>query len=63
MYEGLYKVIGTLPDSTLVFGGHEYTRSNLRFASFIEPENEKIRVCFGVILCILIVYLRKELKR
>jgi hydroxyacylglutathione hydrolase len=31
-----------LPDDTLVFSGHEYTLSNLRFAQEIEPTNADI---------------------
>lgn len=31
-----------LPDETLVYGGHEYTLSNLRFAQEIEPGNPDI---------------------
>ena len=31
-----------LPNETLVFCGHEYTESNLKFALKMEPENETI---------------------
>ncbi len=31
-----------LPDETLVFGGHEYTRDNARFAASVEPDNAAI---------------------
>jgi hydroxyacylglutathione hydrolase len=31
--------LSALPDATLVFCAHEYTLSNLRFASFVEPDN------------------------
>ncbi|KAF5391918.1 hypothetical protein D9757_001769 [Collybiopsis confluens] len=34
--------LGTLPDSTIVYGGHEYTGSNVAFAKTIEPENKAI---------------------
>lgn len=30
--------LGTLPDSTQVYNGHEYTESNLKFAKAIEPD-------------------------
>ncbi len=32
-----------LPDSTLVYCGHEYTLANLRFAATVEPENADIQ--------------------
>ena len=31
-----------LPSNTLVYCGHEYTESNLRFASTVEPQNKEI---------------------
>lgn len=34
--------LAALPDDTLVYGGHEYTLSNLRFAQEIEPNNPDI---------------------
>lgn len=33
-------LLRTLPDTTLVFCAHEYTLSNLRFASTVEPNNK-----------------------
>ncbi len=33
----------TLPDDTLLYCGHEYTVSNLRFAAAVEPQNEAIQ--------------------
>lgn len=41
MFASLQK-LGALPDSTRVYFGHEYTRSNLRFASTVEPQNPEI---------------------
>lgn len=35
--------IGKLPANTRVYVGHEYTVSNLRFASVAEPENEVVK--------------------
>lgn len=32
--------LGTLPDSTLVYSGHEYTAGNLSFAKSIDPDNK-----------------------
>src|SRR3954471_17899813 len=39
MYESLNVTLAALPDSTLVYCGHEYTASNLRFAAHLEPAN------------------------
>ncbi len=33
----------TLPDSTLLYCGHEYTVSNLKFAASVEPDNTAIQ--------------------
>ena len=35
--------ISELPDNTLIYGAHEYTLANLRFALSIEPENEDLK--------------------
>ncbi|HUN00813.1 MAG TPA: hydroxyacylglutathione hydrolase [Halothiobacillus sp.] len=34
--------MATLPDTTQIYCGHEYTADNLRFAQFAEPENTAI---------------------
>lgn len=34
--------LGTLPDSTIVHNGHEYTSGNVAFAKTIEPDNKEI---------------------
>jgi len=39
MHSALIEKLGTLPDDTLVFCGHEYTINNLKFALSVEPEN------------------------
>ena len=31
--------LGTLPDSTFVYSGHEYTGGNLSFAKSVDPDN------------------------
>jgi len=31
--------LGTLPDKTLVYNGHEYTNSSMKFGKHVEPEN------------------------
>ncbi|MEN8159211.1 MAG: hydroxyacylglutathione hydrolase [Myxococcota bacterium] len=43
MYTALVEKLGRLPGETLVYCGHEYTTSNLRFAAHVEPENEAVR--------------------
>ncbi|KAJ8728314.1 hypothetical protein PYW08_016699 [Mythimna loreyi] len=35
-------ILGALPNETKVYCGHEYTLSNLRFASHVDPKNEEI---------------------
>ena len=43
LFYSLQKLIN-LPNETLLFCGHEYTVSNLKFAKYIEPENPMIEV-------------------
>jgi hydroxyacylglutathione hydrolase len=43
MYVSLCQVIGSLPRTTRVYFGHEYTENNLRFAAMMEPENAAVR--------------------
>lgn len=31
--------LGTLPDSTVVYNGHEYTKSSLAFAKSVDADN------------------------
>jgi hydroxyacylglutathione hydrolase len=38
------RTLATLPGSTRVYFGHEYTRANLAFARRLEPENEAVSV-------------------
>jgi hydroxyacylglutathione hydrolase len=42
MYSALCEVLSSLPHDTLVFCGHEYTVSNLRFAAHVEPHNAAV---------------------
>lgn len=42
MYESLNEKLGSLPDETRVYFGHEYTASNLKFAAHVEPSNRAI---------------------
>ncbi|XP_054712648.1 hydroxyacylglutathione hydrolase, mitochondrial-like [Uloborus diversus] len=39
MYTALVKILGSLPDNTQVYCGHEYTANNLLFAAHVEPNN------------------------
>jgi hydroxyacylglutathione hydrolase len=42
MNSSLNEKLAALPDRTLVYFGHEYTASNLRFAAWVEPDNAAI---------------------
>lgn len=42
MYEALTR-IAALPDETIVYGAHEYTQSNGRYALVAEPDNHAIK--------------------
>ncbi|KAJ3191286.1 hypothetical protein HK101_007915 [Irineochytrium annulatum] len=42
MHNSLNKVLGSLPDDTEVYCGHEYTTSNLKFAASVEPHNPDV---------------------
>jgi hydroxyacylglutathione hydrolase len=44
MYQALNVTLAALPDDTLVYCGHEYTASNLKFAAHVEPSNTAISV-------------------
>jgi hydroxyacylglutathione hydrolase len=35
--------IAALPEDTLIYGGHEYTLANIRFALTIEPDNTELQ--------------------
>ncbi|KAF8728581.1 hypothetical protein HU200_017844 [Digitaria exilis] len=43
MYQSLVVTLGSLPKSTRVYCGHEYTVKNLKFMLTLEPENEKMK--------------------
>lgn len=43
MWEGLV-AMRALPDTTLVYCGHEYTEANARFARSIDPNNAALRI-------------------
>lgn len=40
MYHALINVLGTLPDNTQIYCGHEYSLQNLAFGLHVEPDNE-----------------------
>jgi hydroxyacylglutathione hydrolase len=42
MYESLNVKLSSLPDTTRVYFGHEYTESNLKFAAHVEPSNAAV---------------------
>lgn len=35
--------LGTLPPSTVVYNGHEYTKGNVAFGASVDPENEAVK--------------------
>lgn len=43
MHSSLNGVLASLDDDTLVFCGHEYTVTNLKFAASVDPNNEDIK--------------------
>lgn len=43
MYDSLINILGSLPSDTLVYCGHEYTQSNLRFAISVDPDNDAMQ--------------------
>ncbi|KAK0173346.1 hypothetical protein PV328_006560 [Microctonus aethiopoides] len=43
MFKALNEILGSLPDETRVYCGHEYTCKNLEFGLTIEPNNEEIK--------------------
>lgn len=42
MTRSLYEVLGALPDSTLIYPGHDYVEKNLRFAASVLPDDPDI---------------------
>jgi len=42
MFESLNRKLGSLPDETKIYCGHEYTVNNLQFAASLEPNNQSI---------------------
>jgi hydroxyacylglutathione hydrolase len=41
--------LGTLPDETLVYNGHEYTQDNLAFGKHIDPTNTGLARLEGIV--------------
>jgi hydroxyacylglutathione hydrolase len=48
MWQSLQKICA-LPDTTLIYGGHDYAKENYRFGLSIEPKNQEIKQCLSVI--------------
>lgn len=42
MYKALIEILSSLPEDTKVFCGHEYTLQNLKFAAYVEPDNDEV---------------------
>lgn len=42
MYVALHEKLGSLPDSTRVYCGHEYTEGNVAFAAHVDPDNQAV---------------------
>lgn len=42
MYRILFHVISKLPDDTWIYCGHEYTKTNIKFALTVDPNNEAL---------------------
>lgn len=47
LHQSLCRLVRELPPDTVLYTGHEYTESNLRFAAAVEPDNPAIeaRLC------------------
>jgi len=43
MHTALNKTLASLPDSTRVYCGHEYTKANVAFSSSVDPTNSAIQ--------------------
>lgn len=46
------KQLASLPPDTVVYCGHEYTLSNLKFALTIEPDNMYLKKKVGAVCCV-----------
>ncbi|XP_076039984.1 hydroxyacylglutathione hydrolase tenzing norgay [Oratosquilla oratoria] len=50
MHRALIDVLGSLPDNTHVYCGHEYAKNNLSFGLHVEPNNPTIQAKFNWVL-------------
>jgi hydroxyacylglutathione hydrolase len=41
--------LGTLPDDTIVYNGHEYTASSAAFGKYVDPDNPAIARLEGIL--------------
>ncbi|ODQ81071.1 hypothetical protein BABINDRAFT_6913 [Babjeviella inositovora NRRL Y-12698] len=44
MHQALNVVLGGLPDATVVYPGHEYTKSNVKFSKTVLPANSDLEI-------------------
>lgn len=44
MTHALTDTLGSLPDETQVYCGHEYTRANLKFAASVDKDNQDLQM-------------------
>lgn len=51
----MHPQLGALPDETLVYSGHEYTKYNLMYGLLVEPKNQ---VSMHTKACVLSVCVR-----
>lgn len=51
MHDSLSR-LASLPDTTRIYCAHEYTLSNLRFASAVEPHNPQVRARMEEVECL-----------
>ena len=49
-YDNLHARLADVPDDCLVYSGHEYMDTNLRFAKAIDPKDEMTANCFYAVL-------------
>lgn len=48
-YENIHSRLAEAPDDCLIFSGHEYMETNMRFAKAIDPDDELTANCFFAI--------------
>lgn len=43
LFETTEKLVSSLPDTTILYPGHDYRKRNLEFAQKVEPDNSEVR--------------------